>query len=435
MTARRPTLSLDPASFLRRLPAPGSDHDLELGGLLGLGIFFALIISGRELDLLPSPVRMALVLIWPLMTYAFVVSGRSWLPVGYIVIGAIALRLTELDAYGGSDALDAVWEGIGVLLSGASPYSHVYQHTQPAGQPVPYPPLMFLSHLPGYLLAGKDGVFANETFFSIATVFILVGLTMKLSWTVGLPAVAIVAASGNIVFGSADGSLESGAGVFLLLAIVAAAWAWDGGWTDRRVLIAGVAAGLPLAMKASTLFVIVLLAIAVWQMAGRRSGLRYAGSAAIVLFVISIPFLILSPVDYLVQLASVTGLHVDVYGWNVWVMAQSLGWPVPGVAEARVITVVVTLAALLLVTRYRMSSIALATLMGVLVTMVLFLSARWTTFIYYVLIEPALLAVPLLAVWAARGPSVEAPAGAAATDTAPESDGPLEPSASGASTV
>jgi uncharacterized membrane protein len=294
---------------------------------------------------------------------------------------------------------------------------------------------MFLSHLPGYLLAGKDGVFANETFFSIATVFILVGLTMKLSWTVGLPAVAIVAASGNIVFGSADGSLESGAGVFLLLAIVAAAWAWDGGWTDRRVLIAGVAAALPLAMKASTLFVIVLLAIAVWQMAGRRSGLRYAGSAAIVLFVISIPFLILSPVDYLVQLASVTGLHVDVYGWNVWVMAQSLGWPVPGVAEARVITVVATLAALLLVTRYRMSSIALATLMGVLVTMVLFLSARWTTFIYYVLIEPALLAVPLLAVWAARGPSVEAPAGAAATDTAPESDGPLEPSASGASTV
>ena len=80
----------------------------------------------------------------------------------------------------------------------------------------------------------------------------------------------------------------------------------------------------------------------------------------------------------------------------------------------RLITVVATLTALLVVTRYRMSSIALATLMGVLVTMVLFLTARWTSFIYYVLLEPALFAVPLLAVWAARGPTV--------TSGSPETD-------------
>ena len=46
--------------------------------------------------------------------------------------------------------------------------------------------------------------------------------------------------------------------------------------------------------------------------------------------------------------------------------------------------------------------------MGILVTMVLFLTPRWTSFIYYVLLEPALFAVPLLAVWAARGPTVVA---------------------------
>ena len=82
---------------------PGSDHDLELGGLLGLGLFFALVISGRDLDLLPTPVRMALVLAWPFVTYAFIVTGRSWIPVGYIVVGAIGLRLAELQGYGGSD--------------------------------------------------------------------------------------------------------------------------------------------------------------------------------------------------------------------------------------------------------------------------------------------------------------------------------------------
>jgi hypothetical protein len=420
MTARRPTLSLDPTVFARRLPVPGSDHDLELGGLLGLGLFFALVISGRDLDLLPSPVRMALVLVWPLVTYAFIATGRSWIPVSYIVIGAVGLRLAELQAYGGSDVLDAVWEGIGVLLGGASPYSHYYEHTQPPGWPVPYPPLMFLAHLPGYLLAGKDGVFYNEAAFSIIPLAIFVGLAARLSWTLGLPALAMYAASGNIVFGAADGSSETGAGALLLLAVVVVAWAWDGGWDDLRVRIAGLAAALPLAMKQTTLFVVVLLAMAVWQMAGRRAGLRYVGSAAVLLLALSIPLLLLGPIDYLTQLTSITGFHEDVYGWNVWVLAQSLGWPVADVTAGRLITIAVTLGALLVVTRYRMSSIALATLMGIMVTMVMFLTARWTSFIYYVLLEPVLFAVPLLAIWAARGPTVEPSADDALEREAPD---------------
>ena len=406
MTARRSTSFFDPTAVLRRLPTPGTDHDLELGGLLGLGLFFALVISGRDLDLLPSPTRMALVLLWPFVTYAFVVTGRSWIPVAYIVTGAIGLRLTELQGYGGSDVLDAISEGLGVLLSGASPYSHVYESTRPPGWPVPYPPLSFLAHLPGYLVAGKDGVFYAEAAFSLITLGAFVGLAARLSWTLGLPALAVYAASGNIVYGAADGSIETSSGAALLVAILAAAWAWDGGWDDRRVRIAGLAAALPLAMRQSTIFVVILLAVAVWQMAGRRAGLRYVASAAILLLAISIPFLILGPIDFLTQLASVTGFHQDVYGWNVWVLMQSFRGPVPDVTQARLITVVVTLAALLVVTRYRMSSIALATLMGILVTMILFLTARWTSFIYYVLLEPALFAVPLLAVWAARGPTV-----------------------------
>ncbi len=344
--------------------------------------------------------------LWPFVTYAFVITGRSWIPVGYIVAGAIGLRLVELQGYGGSDVLDAIWEGLGVLLSGASPYGHVYQFTRPPGWPVPYPPLTFLAHLPGYLVAGKDGVFYAEAAFSLVTLGLFVGLAARLSWTLGLPALAVFAASGNIVYGAADGSIETSSGAALLVAILAAAWAWDGAWDDRRVRIAGLAAALPLAMRQSTIFVVILLAVAVWQMAGRRAGLRYVGSAAILLLGLSIPFLILGPLDYLTQLSSVTGFHEDVYGWNLWVLVKSLGGPVPDVTQARLITVAATLTALLVVTRYRMSSIALAALMGILVTMVLFLTARWTSFIYYVLLEPALFAVPLLAVWAARGPTV-----------------------------
>ena len=348
MTARRSTSFFDPTAFLHRLPTQGTDHDLELGGLLGLGLFFALVISGRDLDLLPTPMRMALVLLWPFVTYAFVVSGRSWIPVGYIVAGAIGLRLAELQGYGGSDALDAIWEGLGVLLSGASPYSHYYEFTRPPGWPVPYPPLMFLTHLPGYLLAGKDGVFYAEAAFSLVPLGIFAGLAARLSWTLGLPALAVYAASGNIVYGAADGSLDTSSAALLLVAIVAAAWAWDGGWDDRRVRIAGLAAALPLAMKQSTIFVVILLAVAVWQMAGRRAGLRYVASAAI---------LLLRPVDPLPDPRSDRLPDPAGLGHRASTKTSTAGTcgsccrasavPCPMSTVARLITIVATLAALL----------------------------------------------------------------------------------------
>ena len=419
MTARRPAANFDLTGLLRRLPDPGSSQDTELGGLLGLGVFFALVISGRDLDLLPTTIRMALVLAWPLVTYAFVVTGRIWIPVVYILVAAAGLRLVELQGYGGSDVLDAIWEGLGVLLAGGSPYSHTYLHTQPPGWPVPYPPAMFLTHLPGYLLAGKDGVFYNEAASSLVVLGAFVAMAARLSWTLGLPALAAYAALGNVVFGAADGSVETSTGAVLLLAVLAVAWAWDGGWDHRRVRIAGLTGAFALAMKASTVFVVLLLAIAVWQMAGRRSALRYAGAGLALLVALSIPFLLLGPVDYLRQLASVTGLHQDVYGWNIWVFAQGMGWPVASVEQARPVTILLTLAALVLVTRQRMTSIAMAALMGVLVTLVLFLTARWSSFIYYVLVEPILLAVPLLAAWHDRGPTAD---GAATVTPASWSD-------------
>lgn len=382
----------------------GSGQDVEVGGVLGLGLFFALVISGRDQDLLPSPMRMALVLAWPFVTYAFIRSRSIWLPVGYVVMGAIALRLVELQGYGGSDALDGVWEGIGVLFRGGSPYGHFYEHIQ-GGGPVPYPPLMFLAHVPGFLVAGKDGVFFNEAAFSLVTMAILVGLAARISWTIGLPALALYAASGNIIYGAADGSVDTGTGALLLVAIVAAAWAWDGGWNDDRVRIAGLAAALPLAMKQTTFFVVLFLALAVWQMAGRRVGLRYTKWAAIFLIAISVPFLALGPLDYIRQMAYAGANHLDVYGWNIWVLAQSFRWPVLDVPMAIAFSLSVTFAAVLVVVVYnRLTSIAVATMFGILITMALFLSARWTSFIYYVMLEPALFALPLLLVWAARDP-------------------------------
>ena len=407
MTAS-PGASAGPARLLSRLPAQGGDQDVELGGLLGLGLFLLLVLSGRDLDLLPSPVRLALVLAWPFVTYAFVNSGRVWIPVAYFSAGAIGLRANELLSFGGSDVLDATTEAIGVLLGGASPYAHTYALTRPAGQPMPYPPAALLLHLPGYLLGGRFGVYLDEASFGGVVFAILGWLAARVSWTLGLPVLAVYATLGNMIYTSADGSNDTSTGAVLLLAVVAAVWAWQGGWDRRRLMWAGLAAGLALATKQTTVFVVLLVAVAIWQMAGRRVALRYAGAGAAVLLAVSAPFLLLGPVEYLRGLVAFAGVHLDVYGWNIWTFAQNLRLPVLEPEPATVVNVGLTLVALLFALAQRMSSIVLATFLGTLVTLTLFVTARWSSFSYFAITTPLLLALPLLAAWTADGPSESA---------------------------
>ncbi|MGH2406913.1 MAG: hypothetical protein ACRDF7_02380 [Candidatus Limnocylindrales bacterium] len=395
----------------RQLPAQGSARDIELGGMFGLGLFLLLVLTGRGQDLLPSTVRLALVLAWPFVAYAFMVTRRAWIVVAYVVAGGLALRIDELLGLGGSDVLDVTFEAIGVMLGGGSPYDHYYTLARPAGQPMPYPPAALLLHLPGYLLGGKLGVFLNEAAFGGLTVALLGGLASRLSWTLGLPAMAVYASLGNMVYTSADGSNDTSTGAVLLLAVIAAAWAWQGGWSGRRVVAAGLAAALALATKQTTVFVVLLLAVAIWEMGGRRVLARYVVAIAAFLVVISVPFLLLGPIQYLRGLVAFAGVHLDVYGWNIWTFAQALRWQVPDPGPAAWINIAVTLAALLFVLRQPMSSIARATFFGTVVTLVLFLTARWDSFSYFAMIAPLVLALPLLAIWSARG--VDAPPGPA----------------------
>jgi uncharacterized membrane protein len=279
---------------------------------------------------------------------------------------------------------------------------------------MPYPPAALLLHLPGYLLGGKLGVFLNEAAFAGVTMAVLAGLAARVSWTLGLPALAVYASLGNMIYTSADGSNDTSTGATLILAVVALIWAWDGGWDRRRMLVAGLAAALALATKQTTIFVVLLLAVAAWQMAGRRVAARYIGIVAAALLAVSVPFLLLGPIEYLRGLVAFAGVHMDVYGWNIWSFAQGMQLPVLDVAPAAVLNVGLTITALVIVLRHRMSSVVHATFFGTLVTLVLFLTARWSSFSYFAMIAPLLLALPLLAAWTARGPTVTAGPDAAA---------------------
>ena len=368
----------------------------RLGAYLAMSAFLFLVLAGCGFDPARSPVRTALVLTWPVALLAFVVTGRASAIATYLLGGGLALRLAGLPGGGGSDVLAATNEAIATLLAGGNPYDHFYAATRPAGSPFPYPPVQLLIHLPGHLVAGLDGVQVTELAFAAVVMILFTGLARRISWTAGLPALGIYASAADLVNLTVDGSNDTSAGAALLVAVLAFAWAWERGWADRYLVGAGAAAALALGTKQSTLLVILVLAIALWQVAGHRATLRYVGSALLVLAFVSLPFLAMGPLVYLRGLVSFAAVHEDVYGWNIWVLARSLGWPVADVGPAFVIELALTAAALIVAAIHRYRDVAAATAAGILVTLVPLLTARWTTYAYFAMVAPVALAVPLL---------------------------------------
>lgn len=400
-------------------PARGTDRgdtDARVGTLLGLGVFGLLLLAGRAQDLLPSPQRMVLVLLWPVLALGALRLGprvAAGLTAGYLVGGGLLLRLADFRGGGrASDVLLVTDEAIGLLLRGQSPYGHEYASSRPPGAPMPYPPVQLLVHLPGRLMAGFDGVGFTEIVAAGVIMGLFALLAARLSWRAGLPALATYAALPNLGILTLDGSNDTSTGAVALVAVLATAWAGRNGWAARPLTVAGFAGAAALGMKQSTLFIVLTLAAHVWHAAGWRALRGYVLAAASLLLALSLPFLAIDPVAYLTGLAAFAGFHSDVYGWNVWVLARGLGWPLPELARMTLVNVAATLAALLLVTARPLTSVAQAALAGLIVTLVLLLTAYWTSYAYFALVAPIALVLPLVAALSpAPGATADAPSG------------------------
>lgn len=372
---------------------------LRIAGLVALTVFGLLLLSGRSGDLLPSQARLALFLALPVLAVAFWVTRRMSLVVAYLVLGGLLLRVVDVPpgGAGGSDVLAAINEAIGVTLGGGNPYDHVYQATRPAGQPLPYPPGALLVHLPGYLWSGLYGVQLTEVALAGAAMLLLTALGALLgSWLLALPAVALYAGLPNLVNLSVDGSNDTGTGALLLAGVVALAWVLRRGAVPWELFAAGLVAGLALASKQSALPLVVLPAAYLWRTRRQRASVPYLAGALGLLGVLSLPFLIVGAGAYVHQLLSFAGNHVDVYGWNVWVFAQGMQWPVLDVGLASLLTVAVAAVGLLVAVALPYRRLGTALLAGLAVTLLAFFAARWTTYAYFAMLAPVALAVPML---------------------------------------
>jgi hypothetical protein len=392
--------------------------ELEAGAYFALGIFLLLTLSGRGIDLLPSPARMAVVLAWPLVAIGFLVTRRVSIVVAYVIAGGLVLRWVDFPGTG-SDHLAATAEGIRVLVTGGNPYDHVYMDTRPPGQPVSQPPGEFLVHLPGFIWARLYGVMFTQLALSAAFMAGIALLASRISWLAGLPALAAYAALPNLIFLTIDGSNDTGTGVLLAGAVVALAAAIQQGPSSRGLRASGLALGLAMSTKQTTLLVGVVLVLFVWQRLGTWGVMRYAGAAIVFLAALSVPFLLVGPQEYLAGLLKFIGAHEDVYGWNIWIFGQNFGVATWDEGRIAILTVATTGAALLLVTMRRFGTLASAVLASVVATMVLLLTVRWTTFAYFAMVAPLLVSLPLLAVWERRWPQP----GLVAEDAASASEG------------
>lgn len=372
-------------------------EDVEIGGWLALVIFGSLLLTGRSSDLLPSSARLILLLAWPIVSVVFAWSRRPAAVVIYCLVGGLLLRWVGFwPGGGGSDVLLVTNEWLRTIGDGGNPYDHFYLSSIPPGSPVPYPPVQFLAHLPGYIAGGLVGVRFTEVAASLGVMLTFAALAWRGAWSTALPALALYAGLSNLIELSVDGSNDTGSGAVLLLAVLGTWWATTHDFDDRSARIAGLTSALALGMKQTTLFVVLMLAAYIWRRGGRAAFTQYAFSVVVLLGVVSAVFLAWNPIAYLLALASLGGIHANVYGWNVWALLGQIGVPVIGQADGIVLEIVVAFVAMAAALLLPLRRIGPTLVAGIVVTLLVLFVARWTTHAYFAILAPILLAIPIL---------------------------------------
>ena len=114
--------------------------------------------------------------------------------------------------------------------------------------------------------------------------------------------------------------------------------------------------------------------------------------------------MVMDPGRFVLMTAGQLGAHDSVYGWNLWVFAQWMGWPILDVRSAAILVLAATGLATMVMLGFNQERLASAALAGVVVTLVALLAARWTAYSYFAVVVPVILALPVLVMWDALHP-------------------------------
>ena len=306
-----------------------------------------------------GPTSVALLVMVVLL--ATLVASLAWrlesVAVVVLVGAGLALRIALKDQVG-SDVFLVTQAAIERVLGGANPYGVGYAVSVPPGAPFPYGPLALAWYLP----------FASQP--RLLELLVAGAILIALALRGRILGLAVYATAPVLVSLTSDGSNDTSAGLFILVALAAAA---------RRPLLGGVLLAIAAAFKP-------------YALAWAPGLLWWGGSAAIAGFVVAsavawLPVLLVwGPGSFFTSVRMADAVHAAPYYSFGAIWEGMLKQPAPAELLDRV---KVGLGALTAGIGLRFAtSIDRVTVVGILVFLVTLYAGYWATFAYLAAIAP-----------------------------------------------
>jgi len=308
----------------------------------------------------------------------FAASGAA----SYAVLVAASERLHRELLADGSDVLRATRESLDVVFADGNPYTHVLQSTNPVGSPFVYPPGELAWYAIPYALFGDITRVDTWAGIAIVAAIAVAGLRVGMA-NVALPAM-LYASWGIAGFRAVDGQNDVSGSLLVVMALVALVFVVpEGGpWSRGAFVLSAVCFGWAIAFKQ---FAILALPPVVRYLALRGDDWRrYALAVAGVVAAFVLPFFLRDPGAFIEKQYAALTFHDEIWGANILNTISQYGDATILVPMFTMVSLAGTLGLVVLVARWRISTLGAAALAGAGIVMVPLLFARWTTQPYYV---------------------------------------------------
>jgi hypothetical protein len=360
------------------------DRVAMAGALLPLLVFGA----GGDYER-PEPAHFA-ALVAAIAGLAAVLTHRRWAGwFGLFAVLFVALRDHFVQGdHRASDVMLTTSEAVGVLFSGANPYAHVYQMTNPPGGLFGYPPGEIVFYALAHAL--HNDVLRTDLTCSILVLGIISALAPFCGPGLAALAISVIGWAPDVLFHLTDGSNDNAAAFLVTVGFAALVWSLSMSGRGAAALwwISAVAFGWSIAFKEYSGPIALFIALYLWRSdPARARGWITAAGATLAAFLV--PFLIWNPGALIANVGGALVTHANIWGrnvWHDWISSLPNGGAVAPVIPAVTLAGVAALVAVLW--RHRARTLAGAFLQGVVTVAALFVLARWTTSVYYQFLAP-----------------------------------------------
>ncbi len=309
-----------------------------------------------------------------------------------------------------SDVLLVTKEAIHVILAGDNIYLHLFRSSIPPGQPFKYGPFEPIFYIPFYYF------FEELRFAELFSCIIIMALVFSLGKFIGyaktLIPLALYSCWGIIIESTGAGVNDDSAGMLAFLSIFLLILAMR---QKSRSLaaVSSIVLGISICFKLFPALFAPFIILFLFNLKNKSpiNWKYYMALVATTIFVLSLPYLLVSPKPYLNNIFIENSKRLVAFQlqWHIWnsLLNRSFFLYLPRLFNIDVVDLIpiipkimltISLATiiLLLVVARKVTSLALATCYGIIVWFVLLTMGPWFPFSYFAFITPFVCSLPIL---------------------------------------